>query len=93
MIFLNIGVTMPAEVEHEVDVTNHSAGWVVILSGGDLVVEGAGELEIDGVFSGVEVLMIVDIALSPKSRLIAENAGLFVHRSEFGTPKDAIGMM
>jgi|TARA_B110000914_G_scaffold39349_1_gene32754 hypothetical protein len=65
----------------------------VRVSGEDVVVKGAGELEIDGVFSGVEVLMIVDIALSTKSRLIMENVGLFVCRSEFETPKDAIGMM
>jgi hypothetical protein len=58
-----------------------------------LLVEGAGELEVDGIFSGEEVLVVVDISLAPEAGLVVEDVCLLVDGVVLGAPEDAVGVM
>ena len=93
MVFLEVGVAMPARSEHDLDVSLDPAGGIVISGCLDLIVKLTGELEIGGVFSGFEILVVVNISLPPKAGLVVEDVGFFVEGFELGAPENAVGMV
>jgi len=93
VVFLEVGVAVPAGGEHEIDEGLGPEGRIVVALTGNLIEELAGELEVDGVFSGFEVLVIVDVPLAPEPGLIVENFAAFVEGGVFGTPENTIGVV
>ena len=68
-------------------------GGIVVFLLRDLIVKSAGEFKIDRVFSSFEILVIVDVPLTPELSLVVEDLAAFVQGSVFGTPEDAIGVV
>ena len=59
----------------------------------DLRVQNAGELEVDGVFPGFKILVVVDVSLPPEGRLVVENFAPLVEGGVGGAPEDTAGMV
>ena len=93
VIFFEIGVAMPTGSEHEVDKGPGPQIDVVASCLRDLIVQDAGELEVNRVFSGLKILMIVDVLLSPVRSLVVEDLAPLVESSVGGAPENAAGVM
>lgn len=69
VVVFYVGVAMPAGSSHVLDIKLDPFGRVITLLA-DLLIEDLGELEIDGVFSGAEIVVIMNVALSPEAGLV-----------------------
>lgn len=83
---------VPIGLEHERGVASKPSVGVVGASGADVMEEFAGEEEVEGVFAGLEELVVVDVGLPPVSCLVVEDFAAFVEGLVLGAPEDAIGM-
>lgn len=93
MVFLEVGIAMPARGEHEINVMANPAFGLVVAVLLDLFVKSRGELEVCRVFTGPEVLVIVNVLLAPETGLVVEDVRFFVAGCELGTPQNAVGVM
>lgn len=92
MVFFQVGVVVIAGGEHEIDVMGEPFIRIVAAVFLGEFHEFPGELEVEGVFTGCEELMVVDAALSPILCLIVEDLALFIEGCVFGAPEDGTGV-
>lgn len=93
MAFFDVGVPVLAGSEHEVEVALEVVVGVVAFASEQGVEEDFGELEIEGVLTGAEELMVVDAVLTPVGGLVMEDVAAFVEGGVVGAPEDAAGVV
>ena len=78
MIFLEVSVTVPAGSEHFFDIKIEPCFFTVAAGFSDLIVEKFSQFEVGCVFPSSEILVIVNVALSPERSLIVEDIALCI---------------
>ena len=92
MTFLDVGVAMPSGSGEKIEVPRGVVvGKVAPLFEEGFLEEGC-KLYCQGVFPGLEKLVVVNLTLPPVDRLIVEDLTAFVEGRITRTPKDAAGV-
>src|SRR4051812_342526 len=78
VIFLDVGIPVLTRREHEFDVASEIVVRVVATTRDERIDEHFCELEVQSVFAGVEELVIVNAALPPVLRLLAQNVATLI---------------
>ena len=92
VILFHVSVAMLPRGEHEGDVAREVISGVVTAVRDERFRQHFCELQVERVFPGAEELMIVNAALAPILRLLAEDVAALVQWRVFGAPEDAVGM-
>ena len=92
VVFLEVGVAVPAGGAHAVRVADRPRLGVVFAALPDMRMECNRQLEVDGVFAGFEELVVVDGAPAPVLGLVVQDVALLVRRIILGAPQDAVGV-
>ena len=92
VILLDVGVMVPARLEHERYVAVEPLLGVVATIAAYHLEEFGREPVVECVFAGREELVVVDAVLSPERGLLAEDVKLWARRCPLAPPKDAARM-
>ena len=92
VIFFGIGVIVPSGGEHDFGVAAQPGFEFKFASQKNVLVELGGKLQVEGVLTGFEALVIMNASLSPKLLLLMQDIGLWPVGCVDRSPKDAVGM-
>lgn len=90
VVFLDVSIAVPAAHAHQVDIEFEPGIDVIGTRSMSLGIQHPGQLKIQGVFTGAEVLVVMDSGHSPIARLIVEDVSVWVYGLIIRAPKDAV---
>ena len=92
VVFLHVGVAVLSRREHEGDIFIEPAFGVVVAVAAHQFGERQRQLEIERVLPRLQKLVVVDAALAPILRLLAQDVPLVVERRVARPPENAVGV-